>query len=156
GINQRVAQQMMKVVTELTDSKTRTSSHLGMEALYQIATLPPEHRQSEHMTTKGEIKTPEDMTVKELRELKRSLKEEQEARQQAEARASQYRKSSEIANRKLEEAEEREPEVRIEYIEKEAEEPYDRRYDRPYDVERTNDFYVMMNEVDGLYKKYAH
>lgn len=33
GINQRVAQQMMKVVTELSDSKTRTSSHLGMSQL---------------------------------------------------------------------------------------------------------------------------
>lgn len=65
------------------------------------------------------------MTVKELRELKRSLKDEKEARERAEktakesvddaelakSRAEQYRKSSEIARRKLEDVEEREPEV---------------------------------------------
>lgn len=84
GINDRVARMMMKVAVEL-DSKRSTYSEIGMNALYQIATLPEEHRESEHMTSKGESKKPEDMTVKELRELKRSLKEEQEARQRAES-----------------------------------------------------------------------
>src|SRR5699024_7915411 len=109
-----------------------------------------------HTTSKGEEKKPEDMTGKELREVKRQLKAEKEAKEEAEARADQYRRSSEIERKKREEAEEREPEVRMKYIAQETEDPNDTRYDRPYDVEITNDFYVMMNEVDGLYKKYAH
>src|SRR5699024_10505215 len=75
GINPRVAQQMMKVVEESSDSTTSTSSNLGMEALYKIATLPREHRQAEHITSKGETKPPAEMTVRELRELKRQLKQ---------------------------------------------------------------------------------
>src|SRR5699024_7491620 len=158
-----MVRRFIKVYEEIDGPKRASLHDIGIAALYEIATLPPAERNQTHTTSKGEEKKPEDMTVKELREVKRQLKAEKEAKEQAEykaeeaeARADQYRKSSEIANRKLEEAEEREPEVRYEYIEKESEEPYDRRYDRPYDVERTNDFYVMMNEVDGLYKKYAH
>src|SRR5699024_2127640 len=145
GIDRRVASKFMQIVTELGESNVATFRHLGMTALYEIATLPPAERNQTHTTYKGEEKKPEDMTVKELREVKRQLKQEKEAKEEAEARADQYRKSSEIERKKREEAEEREPEGQ-----------YDRRYDRPYDVERTNDFYVMMNEVDGLYKKYAH
>src|SRR5699024_6767931 len=150
------AHKFIYVYEEMGDKNVETFQRLGMTALYEIATLPTAERNQTHTTSKGEEKKPEDMTVKELREVKRQLKQEKEAKEEAEARADQYRKSSEIERKKREEAEEREPEVRIEYIEKESEEPYDRRYDRPYDVERTNDFYVMMNEVDSLYKKYAH
>lgn len=105
GINQRVAQQMMKVVTELSDSKTRTSSHLGMEALYQIATLPPEQRDVPHELPSGETKKPDEMTVRELRELKRQLKAEQAERERLE------KENEELADK--------EPEVvvKTEYIE---------------------------------------
>src|SRR5699024_4851201 len=164
GMTQDSARRFVRVYDEFGDSKHVTSRGLGINALYELVQIPEEHREQPHtIPSTGEEKKPEDMTVKELREVKRQLKAEKEAKEQAEykaeeaeARASQYRKSSEIERKKREEAEEREPEVRYEYIEKESEEPYDRRYDRPYDVERTNDFYVMMNEVDGLYKKYAH
>src|SRR5690625_4480833 len=57
GVNDRVARMMMKVADEL-ESKRSTYSEMGMNALYQIATLPPEHREAEHTTTKGETKTP--------------------------------------------------------------------------------------------------
>lgn len=33
------------------------SSHLGMEALYEIATLPEPERTKEHVTSSGETKT---------------------------------------------------------------------------------------------------
>jgi len=148
-INKQQAHRFVKVFEEFSGTKVTTSLHLGLSTLYEIATLPPEHREAEHVTSKGEIKTPDEMTVKELRELKRQLKETEK---QAEAE----RKERERLEQENEELSSREPEVRVEYVEKEPEELYDRMYDRPFDVERTNDFYEMMNEVDELYRKYAH
>lgn len=58
------------------------SSHLGMEALYQIATLPESERTIEHETSNGKTKTPDEMTVKELRELKKQLKQQKEDKAQ--------------------------------------------------------------------------
>ena len=72
GINHRVANQFMKIATELSDWKT--SSNLGTETLYLIATLPTEERDKEQQLPDGETKKPEDMTVRELRELKQQLK----------------------------------------------------------------------------------
>jgi hypothetical protein len=57
-MNHRVANQMMKVAAELDDEKWRTSSNLGMEALYQIATMPEEQRYRPHtIPSTGEVKT---------------------------------------------------------------------------------------------------
>src|SRR5699024_2350806 len=141
----------IRIFTELSEGSTVSGrfNGLGVKALYEIAQLPPAEREAEHVTSKGEIKTPDEMTVKELRELKRQLKETEK---QAEAE----RKERERLEQENEELSSREPEVRVEYVEKESEEPYNRMYDRPFDVERTNDFYEMMNEVDELYRKYAH
>lgn len=61
----------MKVATELPN--VSTLEHLGTSALYLIATLPETERTKEHVTTKGEVKTPDEMTVKELQELKKQL-----------------------------------------------------------------------------------
>jgi len=93
-----------------------TSNQMSLETLYHIATIPEEERTKQHTLESGEQKTVDEMTVRELREVKQQLKKEQQAREQAE-------KSAEIANRKLEEAENREPEV----IEKEV---YPEDYDR--------------------------
>lgn len=82
GINDRVARMMMKV-TEL-DSKRSTYSEMGLNTLYQIATLPPAEREAEHVTSKGETKKPEDMTVRELRELKKALKRAEQERERLE------------------------------------------------------------------------
>ncbi|WP_247965319.1 DUF3102 domain-containing protein [Lactiplantibacillus plantarum] len=62
-----------------------TSNDLGVEALYQIATLPEEERQKLHRLESGEEKTPDEMTVRELRELKKQLKakDDQHAEEQA-------------------------------------------------------------------------
>lgn len=72
GIDYRTANKLMKVASELN---VTTSSHLGTEALYLIATLPEEERDAEQLTLEGLTKKPEEMTVKELRELRKQLKE---------------------------------------------------------------------------------
>jgi hypothetical protein len=82
GIHERQAQRLMRVATEL-GTKTTTSSDLALNALYEIATLPPDQRGQEHEVN-GQSKKPEDMTVKELREVKRQLKEAEEQRELAE------------------------------------------------------------------------
>lgn len=73
GINHPEANRMMKVADELPNSSTL--KNLGSSALYLIATLPEEEREKEHETSSGETKTPEDMTVRELQDLKRQLKQ---------------------------------------------------------------------------------
>ncbi|MFC0233932.1 hypothetical protein ACFFIF_08020 [Vagococcus entomophilus] len=55
-----------KVANELPNSTTY--NNLGTNALYLITTLPEEERTQEHVTSKGETKTPDEMTVRELRE----------------------------------------------------------------------------------------
>jgi len=66
----------MKIAEEFSDSKYATSHKLGIESLYQIATLPESARTESHtIPSSGEEKKPEDMTVKELREVKRQLKQ---------------------------------------------------------------------------------
>lgn len=63
------ANKMMKIANEL-NSKSYMYMNLGSRALYEIASLPEPERTKEHTTSKGETKTPDEMTVKELRELK--------------------------------------------------------------------------------------
>lgn len=74
GIKYREANRMMKVAEELNPNMT-TLSHLGTSALYLIATLPEEDREKEHDLSSGETKTVDEMTVRELQEVKRKNKE---------------------------------------------------------------------------------
>lgn len=73
NMNDSQARKFIKVSDDF--SNRSTSNTLGLEALYQIATLPePEpERTKEHTTLKGETKTPDEMTVKELRERKSNI-----------------------------------------------------------------------------------
>lgn len=71
-INQRVANQFMKVAKEIPNSSTY--SNLGYNALYLISTLPEEEKQSE--LSKAEEGEPS--TIRELKELKKQLKEKDE------------------------------------------------------------------------------
>lgn len=115
NLNQRVAQQMIKIY-DTPELKTRMSSNLGMQALYEIATLPEPERTKEHTTLSEETKTPDEMTVRELRELKKQLKQRDEQNAQLQSQVKQAQRSESIARKKLEHAENREPEV----IEKEV------------------------------------
>lgn len=118
NLNQRVAQQMIKIY-DTPELKTRMSSNLGMQALYEIATLPEPERTKEHTTSSGETKTPDEMTVRELRELKKQLKQRDEQNAQLQSQVEQAHRSEEIARKKLEDEQNREPEVVEKYIEPE-------------------------------------
>lgn len=69
------ANKMMRIFEEIGEGKSCTYMNKGLRALYEIATLPPEHRDVPHELPTGETKKPEEMTVRELRELKRKLKQ---------------------------------------------------------------------------------
>ena len=73
GFEHTEAKRFMKVAKELPNSDTW--HHLGNRVLYLIATLPEEERDKQHTTSKGETKTVDEMTVRELQELKKQLKE---------------------------------------------------------------------------------
>lgn len=76
GIDKHFASKSMKIAKELPNFQT--FGNLGNEALYLIATIPEQERSKEHTTSKGETKKPDEMTVRELQELKRQLKAKNE------------------------------------------------------------------------------
>lgn len=76
GMDRTEAFKFMKVANELPN--VETLQHLGNTALYLITQLPEEEREKEHVTSKGETKTPDEMTVRELQELKKQLKAKEE------------------------------------------------------------------------------
>ena len=73
GFDRTEAYRFMKVANELPN--VDTWQHLGSRALFLIATLPEEERDKQHTTSKGKTKTVDEMTVRELQELKKQLKE---------------------------------------------------------------------------------
>lgn len=113
NLNQRVAQQMIKIF-DTPEINTRMSSSLGMQALYEIATLPESERNKEHETSSGKTKTPDEMTVRELRELKKQLKQRDEEKSQLQSQLEQAQRSESIARKQLEHEQDKEPEVKRE------------------------------------------
>ncbi|MBG9983311.1 DUF3102 domain-containing protein [Aerococcaceae bacterium DSM 111022] len=110
-IDHTSAKRMMRVARDLPNSATL--HHLGESALYIISMLPEEERTKEHVTNKGEVKTPDEMTVRELQELKKQLKE------QSEQHRRQLAEKDEVINKtyeQLEKVQQQEPQV----IEKEV------------------------------------
>lgn len=110
GFSRRYANQYIKVAEEFGENG-KTYSQLGVNALYHIATLPQEEREKEHVTSKGETKTVDEMTVRELQEVKRKNRDLEQAKQQAESQAEQYKKSEKIARELLEKEQNKKPEV---------------------------------------------
>lgn len=111
------ASRFIKIVEE--HGNKIASTQIPMTILYEISTLPEPERTKEHTTSKGEVKTPDEMTVRELRELKKQLKQRDEQNAQLQSQVEQAQRSEEIAKKQLEDAESREPEVIEKYMEPE-------------------------------------
>lgn len=75
GIDPSSASHFMKIASEL---KLGTYPNMGAKALYLIATMPPEERDRPQHLNSGEIKKPDEMTVRELREVKKKLKQREQ------------------------------------------------------------------------------
>src|SRR5690606_14095347 len=119
-INRSEASRFIKVYEEVGETKLGTYTNLGLKALYLIATMPEESRTQPHtIPSTGETKTVDEMTVRELREVKKALKEAEKRAEQAEKQAEQARRSEAIAIKQAEEAHSKPPkvEVRTEYVE---------------------------------------
>lgn len=117
NMDRTTANKFMKVSKELSNDEP--VQHLGFKALYQIATIPEEHREEKQRTSSGEMKTPYEMTNKEREEFKRQLKQRDEQNAQLQSQVEQAQRSEEIAKKQLEDAESREPEVIEKYMEPE-------------------------------------
>ncbi|OJD51666.1 hypothetical protein BAU22_06630 [Bacillus sp. 4048] len=75
------ARKFITVAKELGSNRS-TSDEIGLEAFYQITTLQPEKRDKPHtIPSTGETKTVDEMTVRELREVKKALKQANEDKQ---------------------------------------------------------------------------
>ncbi|MBU5265737.1 DUF3102 domain-containing protein [Virgibacillus proomii] len=133
-IDRAQADKFIKVADELGNECTYTQK--GLRALYEIATLPQEERNKEHTLSNGKTKTVDEMTVRELREVKRKLK-------QTERQLEQARNSAEIAARKYEQLAERELEIKTEYIQPEDYE----------DLRRENDTYRRLYGDSTIYEE---
>ncbi|UTX10756.1 DUF3102 domain-containing protein [Bacillus altitudinis] len=73
------ASRFIKVFDNLSESNLRPGANLGLKALYEIASFPDGCRNVPHqIPSTGETKTVDEMTVRELREVKKALKESEQ------------------------------------------------------------------------------
>ncbi|WP_010494973.1 DUF3102 domain-containing protein [Paenibacillus elgii] len=108
------ARKFMRVVEQLGDTNRCTYTEMGLRALYEIATLPPEERERPHtVPSTGATKTVDEMTVRELREVKAALKAERERADRAEAAVTEAEDETALLRETLESIREQPP--RIEY-----------------------------------------
>lgn len=110
GVEQSFANRAMKVSKELNSATLPNLNQLGMQALYQIATLPEEERDKPHQLSSGETKKPDEMTVRELREVKKQLKHREEELDNRNAELEQLRNQKpKVVEKQVEVQVEKEP-----------------------------------------------
>lgn len=86
GITQDLSRRYIRVFEELSGGKHVTSRDMGLNALYEIAQLSPDQRNQPHkIPSTGETKTVDEMTVRELREVKKALKEAEQDKKRLES-----------------------------------------------------------------------
>ncbi|WP_233882573.1 DUF3102 domain-containing protein [Brevibacillus laterosporus] len=96
GMDRAQADKFIRVYDEIGGNEC-TYTQLGLRALYEIATLPSEERDRPHtIPSTGEIKSVDEMTVRELREVKRALKAERESRELAERQRDEALESAQV------------------------------------------------------------
>lgn len=126
------ADRFIKVYVELNDGKFPTSGSIALGKLYEIATLPPEERDRPHrIPSTGAVKTVDEMTVRELREVKKALKEREQALREAE----EARKRAESEASALRDRLEAEPKVRV--------------VENPDTLEKLKRYEAVYGDIDG-------
>ncbi|WPZ17843.1 DUF3102 domain-containing protein [Geobacillus subterraneus] len=122
GIEPSQARRFIKVAEELGGNRG-TYHDLGLRALYEIATLPPEERDKPHVIpSTGEVKTVDEMTVRELQEVKKALKQaEEEKRCLARQLEQERNKPPQVIEKVVEKVVDRTDYSKIEQLEKDIE-----------------------------------
>ena len=116
NMSRSTARRFIKVA-DSSELNSPSMANLGTSILYEIATLLRK-KEKEHLTSSGEKKTPDEMTQRELQDLKQ-LKQRDEQNAQLQSQVEQAQRSESIARKKLEDEQNREPEVVEKYTEPE-------------------------------------
>lgn len=141
--NHSHARKFIIVAESFTDGLFPRTSGLGILALHLIATLPEEERSKEHEVN-GQTKKPKDMTVRELRELKKQLKEERERANLLDEQRRAAERDASILRDTLESIEDTEP----------SHSPDPNDY-RSYGMRLSKEMYEAFDELSAWQKKYA-
>ncbi|WP_342439269.1 DUF3102 domain-containing protein [Paenibacillus sp. FSL L8-0436] len=136
GMTRQQADKFIVVFDEL-GAFDNPNCHIGVTRLYEISLLHPEERERSHtIPSTGATKTVEEMTVRELREVRAELKREQAAREQAEAEREKAQEDYELVRDTLESVREQPPRIETEYVRDAAAEDRLRQYEEKFgDIE---------------------
>ena len=114
GMHKQQAYRFIKIADEFSNSNSTPVLHLGIKALYQLATMPEEQRNhviENGIETNNGNKSIDEATTRELEEYKKQLKQRDEEKSQLESQLEQAQRSEEIARKQLEDEQDKEPEV---------------------------------------------
>lgn len=139
------ADRHIKISTEYDLGKLPHVGNIGFRALYEIATMPEEERDKEHTLSSGKTKTPDEMTVRELQEVKRTLKEIERDLVETEMKAEQLESEKDNLSRQLESERNKQPEVK-EVVKEVVPDDYDRLKGGYSTLEKSVEFYKNQNE----------